>query len=379
MIPISHRKIDKFTRVLRNYNIHPVHLSFYLDQDNHPVYKPLAELVSEVVSYFPALTDEELLQVATTVDRYWQERVSDDLLLWRDGEALERLAFYWLCSTVQKEFIDFRAYLRSDYLENSVVYAAFPELRPAHSDEGLLQLNMPGVVPFEDGVFYRDHILQCHQFLRRYFTSQPNHDFLSRLALYRRKHPDQVVGLAIDHTRLVSKDDMLRMVEKDRWYGPPLDWERIDDPNAVGLTVHVRDVASTLGRWNNIGDPMDRTEFFWSHRNGLKTIQIEEIRAPREDSGHAPDLVINRYVHAMRNIANGAFVHLDGAVMIYEGSPYSGRLAANMPDEPKSSKKVKLFRIDGVIEDSEWSELVALFFRQNEMVLEYLNPAYKLE
>jgi hypothetical protein len=47
--------------------------------------------------------------------------------------------------------------------------------------------------------------------------------------------------------------------------------------------------------------------------------------------------------------------------------------------EAKALEKIKVFRIDGIISDDEWSRLIGLFFQENSMVAEYLNPNYLTE
>lgn len=48
----------------------------------------------------------------------------------------------------------------------------------------------------------------------------------------------------------------------------------------------------------------------------------------------------------------------------------------------KHGKKLKVFRIDADVErgqaisDNEWSRLIGLFFQENTLVAEYLNPNF---
>jgi hypothetical protein len=53
-----------------------------------------------------------------------------------------------------------------------------------------------------------------------------------------------------------------------------------------------------------------------------------------------------------------------------------------MPHELKAWKKIQVFRVDAdaeigqVISDDEWSWLIGLFYQENTMVAEYLNPNF---
>ena len=66
--------------------------------------------------------------------------------------------------------------------------------------------------------------------------------------------------------------------------------------------------------------------------------------------------------------------HCDGAVKVYLKDGYENRLATYLPKELKSFKKIKLFRIDGNIGVDEWIGLLSMFFKGNEMIMEYFDP-----
>ncbi len=101
--------------------------------------------------------------------------------------------------------------------------------------------------------------------------------------------------------------------------------------------------------------------------------------------GCSPEIVLTKYVHSIRDIQAHAFIHLDGAVKLYRRNQYAQRNATMMPNELKSWKKIKVFRIDAEVEegqaigDNEWSRLISLFFQENTMVAQYLNPNFVQE
>ncbi|HEY6803244.1 MAG TPA: hypothetical protein VI306_06670 [Pyrinomonadaceae bacterium] len=159
--------------------------------------------------------------------------------------------------------------------------------------------------------------------------------------------------------------------EHDAWFGPPFDPSKLDDPNAVGLTVMIR---SRPSEFDLLGDKIDRTEFYWSFRDGIKTFEIEELSS--SDVCHDDAYYLNRYVHAQRDTKRQVVQHFDGAVKVYLKHKYPRRLANQMPNDPRSYRRLKVFRIDGIIDVNEWTELICLFYKLNEMVVEYLNPEY---
>ena len=118
--------------------------------------------------------------------------------------------------------------------------------------------------------------------------------------------------------------------------------------------------------------PLERTEFMWSKRGEVKTIQVEELRQPNEPNMQ----VSNRYLHARWDSTTGVFKHLDGALRSYCADTYVGRLQADMKKfQDKADGYRKLFRIDAELSLNTWSDLTARFFDGNELVLEYLGGA----
>lgn len=119
--------------------------------------------------------------------------------------------------------------------------------------------------------------------------------------------------------------------------------------------------------------PLLRTEIMWSSKDGLKTIQIEELvpqggRRNRDDAQ-----VSNRYLHSMWDPKKGHFIHIDGAIRSYADSDYGMRLQTDL----KHAREVpaeyhKLFRVDAAVPLHTWCDLAARYFYHNELVVEYL-------
>jgi len=283
-----------------------------------------------------------------------------------ENVSAQRIAIYYLVAEVARKYEPIRRAWGRD-LNKSEVLKTYPELGERLDDEGLIQID-DGLELLEGGIMYRDHVLHYHQFLRRGFTSNPNFDFTCRFIMYYRKTMSQNrFRIAIDHRRIMPKEFYERVVEFDKWFGPTFDATKIDDPNAVGLTVLKRNKNSLFGLTNKL----DRTEFFWSFRDGVKTLQIEEV----SDMDYKFDgYNINRYVHSERDTRRQIFRHLDGAAKVYLENNYEGRFASKIPNKAKCHAKPKLFRIDGSIGISDWIELISFFYKSNEMVIEYFNP-----
>lgn len=220
----------------------------------------------------------------------------------------------------------------------------------------------------DGGIAYKGHVLHYHQFLRRGYTSNPNFDFICRfIAYYHRTRSDNQFRIAIDHRRIMPKEFYQHIIELDTWFGPRFDPEKLDDPQAIGLTVVKRNKDSLFELTNRL----DRTEFYWSFRRGIKTLQIEEI----SDEGYQFDhYYVNKYVHSERDTRKKVLRHFDGAVKVYLRDSYKDRLNSYMPNQAKSYSKIKLFRVDGDIAIDDWIELISFFYKSNEMIIEYFDP-----
>jgi hypothetical protein len=380
MIPVPTQKIAKLVVKMRHYDIHPTFLPDvdYLYGESHPLYPLIEEVVSELCEYLLAATDDELNSTYEALDSFWHEQIDLTLLFHRDPQTVQNMATYLIVTLTHQSYYDVKRYIKADYREESEVLKIYPELANYEDDEGLIPLGTPGFVPagVGGGIYYKDHLIYYHQYLRRYFTSSPNMPFLNALFEYHKAHRDQRVAVAIDHLRLMPKELFRQLIERSRSFGPPLAMQSIDDPSAVGLTVYTPEprFISLHG--------IERSEFHWSFSDGLKTFEVEAVYSLDHLPDTSEELILARYVHSIRDIKAHAFIHLDGAVKIYRRNQYEQRHAARMPNEVRAWKKIKVFRIDADVEkgqaitDNEWSRLIGLFFQENPLVAEYLNPNF---
>jgi len=155
----------------------------------------------------------------------------------------------------------------------------------------------------------------------------------------------------------------------DTWYGPKFSPETLDDMSHVGLAVIGRSTPSPF----DSSYPIERTEFFWKRNEAelVKTLEIEEVSRgeyPFDSSWH-----INRYVHTERDTERRTFRHLDGAAEVYTNADYGKRVGSNMPKNARPTYYSKLFRIDGTIDLEPFLLLTSMFYKGNEMVVEYFD------
>ena len=107
-------------------------------------------------------------------------------------------------------------------------------------------------------------------------------------------------------------------------------------------------------------------------RGEEKIFEIEEVALPQSDVSRRGDFIINRYMHSIRNMKDHQFIHLDGAVRIYQKGSYERRVATDLPSASKADRYIKLFKLNGKINDTDWTELVTHFFRENDDVRQFL-------
>ena len=180
-------------------------------------------------------------------------------------------------------------------------------------------------------------------------------------------------GLAISRDVALSGRHYSECVTKAYIRGPQgLSKELLDDPafpsDASGTVTEHRRIE---GHPPHALFPLDRTEIMWSERDGIKTIQIEEIHPESTAIG---SFVNNRYVHARWSPEASRFIHFDGALKSHHVHTYVERLSTDMKKyRSKANGYKKLFRLDAEIELQSWCSLTTKFFENNELVLEYMD------
>jgi hypothetical protein len=160
-------------------------------------------------------------------------------------------------------------------------------------------------------------------------------------------------------------NDLLHIIEEDYWYGPHLTEEWLDDPYAVGRTVHEdpEGEGCVRGYW--------KYSAYW-RMNGHteKVVQMEEVVGEYE--GTVGEYRVLRYLHSIRDINQHQFTHVDGAVRAYDAQAFEKRKHEDMPPSTTANRYRKVFRVDGQIATHEWSDIVAKWFRGNVLATEYL-------
>jgi hypothetical protein len=172
--------------------------------------------------------------------------------------------------------------------------------------------------------------------------------------------------IALDPHRVVPRDQRPDMGLYDYWFGVRVDARSLDDPRAVGrVRFERRADAHDLGLLPLLAIDVH----WWLQDEHCKAVEIEET-VPRDPHEAAAGLVINRYLHAIRDMRRHRWIHVDGAIKAYNQATYepSRQLTNARKGQPEAYRK--LWRADGDLHDGDWGRLLGHYFRDNELVIE---------
>lgn len=257
--------------------------------------------------------------------------------------------------------LDLAAFSAAD--PDARLYQSHPDLLRDTDHDGLLEVASYEAQP--QALFYKGSAVPYHPFLWRNFAGNVN-DALTQSLLEVGTTAAASLRLALNEQHFMAASAFSAYLESDYWWGPPLSSETLDDPRNVGVTVY--------------GDPQSglmheypRLFVDWSmDKEGHKVLQIEEL-SDHPGASHA-GLRLLRYLHAIRDVERGVFIHCDGAVRAYTHEQYEAREAKNYVTGRESAGQYrKVFRLDGNIETDAWSNIAACWFRGNLLLKEYLD------
>lgn len=247
-------------------------------------------------------------------------------------------------------------------------------------DDGLLDVRAAQAEPKRAGVFIGPHYLRYHPWLERFNLGLSGGFFEWLLALT--ELPSLATGfleLRVDPDIVMDRKHCHEIVTREYLRGPKgLSVEQLNDPRFPErpdgtVTEHHR--LDPDGDLSLLGMDLLKLQAMWSHRDGIKSVQIEELVPLEAKELDGYPYVANRYVHAQWHTADGCFRHFDGAVKLYKKQRYPSRYGTDLRNHDAGTEAddyIKLFRLDGRIRLEFRANLVARFYRHNELVIEYL-------
>jgi hypothetical protein len=304
------------------------------------------------------------LRDAAFIELGTHERILDRVtspVPWYFERMEPRLAV--LVAGMNRQYLEVPVAVSNHVNADSRVGSALPALADRFDDDGLL--DVAALSPNGYGLIFDGHALHYHQFLRRGLLGNMNDGLVSILLAVARRDGNKL-RIAIDDRRLTTSAEMRHTIEEEFWHGPPLTETWLDDPYKGGTTVY---------RYPEEAFELDlgyEAIFSYWRMNGPreKVVQIEELTAL--DVQPVAGLQCLRYLHAIRDIESGNFIHCDGAVRGYAPDELNARRNEAMPTATRAERYRKVFRIDGIITTEEWSEIATKWYQGNRLVEEYL-------
>ena len=251
------------------------------------------------------------------------------------------------------------AALKEDGLAERVFGAIFAQ----RDKDGLVPLNaLRAIAP---GVFQQGSLLFfASTFFRRSLSryNTLNEPLLSRLHSLA-ENPALSVKIALDPDVVGLAKTYRTPLEFAYWWGPKFSDDLLSIP--PGITRHEADER------HRMFSGVSRTEFWWHEQNDLKTFECEEV-LDIPSLGVGRDVFGCRYVHSIVDAKTNEPVHLDGAIRLYDEHQMLQRLDKNMFEMGRHSKYTKIWRVDGPISITTWKEVITHYYRDNELIGEYL-------
>lgn len=316
-----------------------------IDRKDHPI----LQAVEDQIDRYPTTLIEE-----TKADKEFQFHHSN----YKEPELTRRAGGWLLIQQLQKAIPRRRIQvLRSQGSGDRPAPYNHPSLEEVEVDEECLV----GLSNFElrcGAVIYDDYAFGLVPPVR-----SPNANWWLGQGLPRGARTETRVRLDPFQYRRV---DEFPFMEYRMWqYGRELDWKRIEGLSQTGDVDHGRWLPGRFTERQGVA----KTEFAWIPRgDGEVHFHLEEVptEAAREYRG-------SRYVHAIYQPEDGRFVHLDGALRIFDDNDLEFRVDDNshIRKTEKVGVRVKLARVDAEVTRDSFMQYLINFYVWNYDVSRY--------
>jgi hypothetical protein len=192
---------------------------------------------------------------------------------------------------------------------------------------------------------------------------------------------DLEVSIAIDPLRTQPLADLAPQLLEDYWSGIKTTRENLDSLDAHDIGNATFHAAIGRSAKHELFNPLLGTWFDWTRRGDddadpVKRLYIREIKPPLDRHGEPLPAITNAELHSERDTSAKRFTHIDGKVVRYPASTYGPSKEDPRANPGPASHSRKLWRVDGLIPDQIWGELVGLHFRGNELIGEHFAESF---
>lgn len=228
----------------------------------------------------------------------------------------------------------------------------------------------------------KDIMVYPHHFLRNCYRG----DFVDILSILRWCHIRGLkVELRLDSFRKTNPKYYREISGKNYWYGRSFNQSLLMDKNKAYLTIH--EILDTKRDLQDVSYPLKYTVFHADMMGkNKKRFFISEYVPPASLSnknklpGAGDTYMTQKFAHFIFNQSNNHIEHIEGAVRYFNHADYDSIFAGvkhTQNVEKKIGKKIKLFRVSGVLDLAVLQSILYEFFRYNPHISEYFSGVTK--
>jgi hypothetical protein len=263
-----------------------------------------------------------------------------------------------------------------DHVKNLSNHSLCEQLGININDDFLTDLSDKRLQIMNHGIIFdKTTLIYPHQFLRRYYSS----NFVGMPSLLNKAlQAGASVHLRIDPLRKTRSEYYRNILELDYWYGPRFSRNLLKDQHRSERTLHFSrgihcsnyDARFTIFRTKMMG-------------RGVREFMIEEycpLELPGFSGSKSPGVGDNFYIQKFAHICydqkHECFVHLDGAVRVFDKKQYSSyfkEIEEGRDIDEKAGIRHKIFLVEGKFEEDLAQEILTEWFRYNPHIQEYFS------
>jgi len=247
---------------------------------------------------------------------------------------------------------------KEDFLEK------YPDFLEAIDKDGLVIISNLEIDWQKEWVYYKDFFIYYDDLFLELWIHQ---SFISEYFAFFDKQPNNTTfRIKLNLNKIISKSNYkILMLMWWMYFWPEFSIDKFFTQSENTLFTR----KQRLNKWfdTHYGNKLIYTDFYIDQINN--SFLIEEIWENKYGNFY-----LNRLIHSEFNIDKEKIEHFDGSILFYKEENMKDRQNVLLSAYPKlSSKKNKLFRIDGEIDFINYRDILLWFYDWNEMILEYFD------
>lgn len=186
---------------------------------------------------------------------------------------------------------------------------------------------------------------------------QDNSSYWLFQTLMNLSHQGKKVFIRLDPLIEIPLNEYNPIEYKMEVYCPPLKWNQIKQLKNESHGQFMDNRTNAM------------TDYIWKPCDSEIHFTCEELPSSEDWEYRG-----SRYFHAIINKLTGKIVHCDGAIRIYNFDGLESRKNLHLKDSEtrRMGKRIKIFRIDDILEQSLFTQLISSFYVWNDDVNNYM-------